>query len=335
MEEQLKGTEDAFTDIYIYDKDAKERVQSLIESKECIDLVNKAKAMGSTLLLLDELIPDKKVRPFTRFRSAIKPFDDRSEYRTKEDYLQYLKYAYGFMMSPMEIPPGRILSLFFPGYRRSWSPSQDSAIELLKRFYAEVRLISELSPSQWEEVVKSTNPEGTISKLLYGTEFKPDFEEFLRRIPWIMSWDAYGTPGLDLMYRRAPGHEMPKKPFGVGDSFFNNLVRSSLSNQIHTVLVLEEERIKLTAKSQITDQIKAEGSATIDSFIGLSKIERDFVIHQRIIIWQNPGFKKYQRSSLFHRLRYAKPSRFLCLIREDALPLEIPFLERKFERYRR
>ena len=89
--------------------------------------------------------------------------------------------------------------------------------------------------------------------------------------------------------------------------------------------------MRLKDKSQITDQIEAEGSATLDSFIGMSKIERDFVIHQRIIIWQNPGFERYQKSSFGKRLVYAKPHRFLCVIREEALPLEIQFLERKLD----
>ena len=334
MEKRLWRVEnELFSDIYEYDKGVREKIEKLINSDECVQLVEKAKSKESVLLLMDEVIPDKKDPSIKRIFSMLNPFYNRGEYRTKEDYLQYLKYAYGFMLSPLEVPPGMVLGLFYPGYKRAWSPSQDSAEELFTKFYVEAKLIKELTPTQWKEVASSKNPETKIAELLFGTRFKPDFMDFLKKIPWIMSEDVYGSPGLDIIYRRAPGQEMPKKPFGVGEGFLTNLVTSSQNNQTYTLIEVGEESVRLQEKSQITNQIEAEGSATIDSFVGMSKIERDFVIHQRIIIWYNPGFEKYEKASFIDRLVYAKPSRFLCVFREQALPLEIPFLERKFDEH--
>ncbi|MEE9151557.1 MAG: hypothetical protein V3U20_06975 [Thermoplasmata archaeon] len=329
MEDRLWRIEDdIFSDIYLYDSRVRDKIESLIASEECVQLVEKAEAQGNVLPLLDEVIRDKKSHPIPKFMSLLNPFYSWKEYRTKEDYLQYLKQAYGFMLSPLEIPPGRIVSIFFPHYGRTWSPSPESALELLKKFYVEVNLINDLTPLQWKKVASATNPEMMMAKMLYGTRFKPEFENLLKRIPWILSSDVYGSPGLDLIYRRAPGHEMPKKPFGVGESYLSNLVKASLTNQAYTLLPIGDEKVRLTDKIQITSQIEAEGTAQIDSFVGLSKIEHDFVIHRHIIIWQNPGYERYQKASFFDRLRFAKPSRFLCVIREKALPLEIPFLKR-------
>ncbi len=313
----------------------KEKIEKLINGDECVHLVEKAEELGSVLPLLDEVIPDRKSRPIPRLLSFLYPFDSRKEYRTKEDYLQYLKQAYGFMMSPLEIPPRRIVSIFFPRLNRSWSPSPDSAVDLLKKFYVEVKLINELTPLQWKDITSSKNPEAMITKMLYGVRFKPEFENLLRRIPWVLSSDVYGAPGLDIIYRRAPGHEMPKKPFGVGESYLKNLVKSSLANQTYSLITIGEENIKLTDKTQITSQIESDGKAHIDSFIGMSKIERDFVIHRHIIIWKNPGFERYEKASFLHRLRFAKPSPFLCAIKEEALPLEITFLKRNPDRTRK
>lgn len=329
MEQQIKHIEEeVLSDIYIYDEGVMERIDTLIKGKECVQLIEKAESLGSVLPLLDELIPDKRSRPLPKLLSILYPFNTNAEFRTKEDYLHYLKHAYGFMLNPLENPPGRMVGIFFPNHKRTWSPSRESAVELFKKFYVEVKLINELTPLQWKKVASAKNPEAMIAKLLFGTKFKPEFENLLRRIPWILSQDVYGAPGLDIVYRRAPGHEMPKKPFAVGESFLSNLVKSSLENQTYTVLALGDENVRLTDKTQITTQIEAEGSAHLDSFIGMSKIERDFVIHRHIIIWQNPGFERYEKASFVYRLRFARPSRFLCAIREQALPLEIPFLER-------
>jgi hypothetical protein len=335
MDELWDPKLELFSDIYVYDSRVKDKIQRLLESPECSELVDKARSMGCTLPLLDELLPDKKSPAIPKLLSMLYPFDNGKEYKTKEDYLQYLKQAYGFMMTPLEVPPGRIISIFFPNYLRTWEPSSESAVELLKKFYVEVSLINELSSSSWKRISSAANPEAAIAKQLYGAKFKPDFEDFLRKIPWIISPDVYGSPGLDIIYRRAPGHELPKKPFGVGSGFLDNLVKASLENQCHILLDVGSERTKLKDRRQITEKIESEGSATIDSFIGISKIERDFVIHQRIIIWKNPGLEKYKKASLLSRIKYAKPSSFLCVIREQALSLEIPYLERKHEKIKK
>jgi hypothetical protein len=168
-----------------------------------------------------------------------------------------------------------------------------------------------------------------INRLIFKTEFKEDFEEFLRTIPWVKSHDAYGSPGLDLMYRRAPGSELTKKPFGVGDGYLKKLAQASLENRAHTLLWVDGEKMKLTNEDQITSQTANGGTARLDSFLGLSKVERDFVVHKHIIIWENPGIKKYLKAPFFKRLIYLKPHRYLCIIREEALPLEIAFLKHK------
>ena len=336
MDEQLWPIEpEILGDIYLFDKEVMDRIEGLINGKECEQLIKKAESIGNVLPLLDEVVPDKKSRPIPKLLSFLYPFYNGAEYRTKEDYLQYLKQAYGLMLTPLEVPPGRVINLFFPKYKRTWSPSSDSAVELLKKFYVEVKLIKELTPLQWKKVASAPNPEKMLNKLLYNTKFKPEFRDLLHRIPWILSSDVYGAPGIDLIYRRAPGHEMPKKPFGVGGNYLKNLVQTSLANQVYTLLEIGNENVRLTNIIQITGQIESEGSAHLDSFIGLSKIERDFVIHRHLIIWENPGYEKYEKASFLERLRFAKPSRFLCAIREQAFPLEIPFLERNPDMVRR
>jgi hypothetical protein len=168
-----------------------------------------------------------------------------------------------------------------------------------------------------------------INNLIFKTKFKPEFEEFLRTIPWIKSEDAYGSPGLDLMYRRAPGSELPKKPFGVGKGYLKKLVRASMEDRAHTLIWVDKEKVKLTNEHQISSQTTGGGEAHLDSFLGLSKVERDFVIHKHIIFWENPGTEKYLKSPFFKRLVYLKPHSYLCIIREEALPLEIAFLKHK------
>lgn len=334
MAKQLESKQtEIFGDIYEYDKEMENKIKELVESDECVKLVKKAQSAKSTLSLLDDVVLPRRKRFFPNLISKVRPFYRREEYRTKEDYLQYLKYAYGFLLTPMEVPPGRTVGLFFPSHKKTWSPSEDSAQELLKKFYVEVALISKLSPEQWNEVAGAHNPEAAINKMIFKTKFTSDFMEFLRKIPWIISDDVYGAPGLDIIYRRAPGHTIPKKPFGVGEDFIKKLVESSSRNQTHTVMEEGEEKIRLKHKKQIITKIESEGTAHLDSFMGISKIERDFVIHQHIAIWYNPGFKKYERTSMFQKILYAKPPRFLCAIREEALPLEIPFVSRRSDKY--
>jgi hypothetical protein len=334
MPKQLESKQtEIFGDIYEYDKEVENKIKELVESDECVNLIKRAQSSKSTLSLLDEVVSPRRKRFFPNLISKVRPFYRREEYQTKEDYLQYLKYAYGFLLTPMEVPPGRAVGVFFPNHKRSWSPSEDSAQELLKKFYVEVALIKELSPLQWNEVAGAQNPEAAINKMIFKTKFTSDFMEFLKKIPWVISDDVYGAPSLDIVYRRAPGHSISKKPFGVGGDFIKKLVNSSSNNQTHTVFEEGEEKIRLTDKKQIIEKLESEGTVHLDSFIGISKIERDFVIHQHIAIWYNPGIKKYEKASMFQKILYAKPPRFLCAIREEALPLEIPFVSRRSNKY--
>lgn len=330
MDEQLDERQKVNADeIYVQDKGVEKRIEELVKSKECIQLIERAKSAGGVLQVLDDMLPDLRPHSLSKFLSHLHPFYQRAEYRTREDYLQYLKQAYGFMLTPLEVPPGKMVGLFFPHYKKNWSPSRDSAQELLKKFYVEIELISDLSPSEWEEVASASNPEAVLVRLLYKMKFTSDFEDFLRRIPWIVAEDVYSAPGLDLIYRRAPGHVMPKKPFGVGENFIKKLVQSSLNEQTYTVLASGQEKIALRKKTQIIDMIGSEGEVHMDSFIGVSKIERDFVIHQHIVIWNNPGFERFQKSTFLERLVFARPPEFLAAIREEAIPLEIPFIKKR------
>jgi hypothetical protein len=321
--------EERFNDIYKIDPDVEGRIRMIIESPECQDILERARESGNTLSLLSEIVPDKKVHPIRRMREKVRPFYEGREYKSKEDYLQYLKQVYGFLQTPMEVPPGRLISLFYPGMKKNWEPDEDIAAELLSRFYVEVKLISDLSKEQWDRIRTSENPEFVLNKILFKTEFKEDFEEFLRTIPWIVSYDAYGSPGLDLIWRSAPGAELPKKPFAVGDKYIKKLVQRTLRKRAYTILWDDGERIPLRGKKQILAKIGDEGEAKLDTFVGLSKIEQDFVVHQHIVIWKNPGTAKYEEASRLIKLIYLRPSKYLCIIREEALPLEIPFLKRK------
>lgn len=325
----LTPDENLFSKIYIYDSEVVKRIETLIEGPQCKQLIEKARKSGLALSLLDEVLPDRNIPKISRVLSKFRPFYNRLEYQSKENYLQYLKQVYGFLQTPLEVPPGRFLNVFYPDLKKKWSADHEIAEELLARFYVEVKLISELTPSQWNDVREAENPEMMINRLIFKTHFKPDFEEFLRTIPWIRSEDVYGSPGLDLMYRQAPGSELPKKPFGIGDGYLKKLAQASCENRAHTLLWVDGEKIKLTNEGQITSQTADGGTARLDSFLGLSKVEGDFVVHKHIIIWENPGMEKYLKVPFFKRLIFLKPHRYLCIIREEALPLEIAFLKHK------
>jgi hypothetical protein len=325
----IKPDDPLFGDIYIYDKQVEKKIQALISGSEYKHLIATARKDGSSISVMDEILPDRKIPAIPRLISKIKPFYKGDEYKTKEDYLQYLKQVYGFLQTPFEIPPSWVLSTFYPNLKKKWSSDYKSAEELLTKFYIEVKLISDLSDRQWKQVVSAENPEMMINKLIFKADFKSDFAEFLKKIPWIMSHDVYGAPGLDLMYRTAPGNKLPNKPFGVGEGFLENLVWGSIRGRAHTLLWVGDEKIKLKNKTQIMKIIYEIGEAHLDSFVGLSKVERDFVVHKHIVVWRNPGSKRYDRSPLFKRLIFLKPPRYLCIIREEALPLDIPFLKKR------
>jgi hypothetical protein len=136
------------------------------------------------------------------------------------------------------------------------------------------------------------------------------------------------------MYWMAPGQKLPKKPFGIGDRFLGNLAKVSRENKAYILLAVDDaaegnKRIQLKHRDQIRERKREHGTAHIDTFVGISKIERDFVIHQHIAVWINPGYEKYNTSSIGKRIMYMKPPRYLCVFREQALPLEIAFIDRK------
>jgi hypothetical protein len=330
MDSELINPDDPlFGDIYIYDKEVEKKIIILTSCSEYKHFMAKARKEGSAIHILNDILPNRKVPAIPKLISKLKPFYKGDEYKTKENYLHYLKQVYGFLQTPFEVPPGRVLSTFYPNLKRTWSQDSKTAEDLLTKFYIEFKLISELSEKQWNYVATSDNPEMAINKLIFKAEFKSDFAEFLRTIPWIMSHDAYGAPGLDLMYRTKPGNKLPKKPFGVGDSFLKLLVSASQMKRAHTLLWVDDAKVKLTNKGQIMQLIAETGQAHIDSFIGLSKVERDFVVHKHIIIWKNPGLKRYERAHLFKKMVYLKPPEYLCIIREEALPLDIPFIKKR------
>ena len=174
----------------------------------------------------------------------------------------------------------------------------------------------------------SKNPEAAIFKLLHGIKFSPKFKTFISSIPWRISQEPYGAPGLDLSFWRTPGPDLAKKPMAADSDFINRLVKSSIDNEAQREVYDEnkDESYKLYNSKQILMQIKKNGKAIIDSYVGISKREADFILHQRTIIWKNPSFGKYKKASFKDRLRLFRPPKYLATIHERILPLEIPFL---------
>ncbi len=330
---------EVFTDMYIVDPDIETRIETILDSPDLKKIVKKAKGADNVTTLLDEILPDEALQEdislFKRFTAALKPFYEHDEYNTKRSYLRYLRNVYGFMIHPFEEPPNQVLNLFYPDLKNSWEPSKENSIELLKRFYLETQLLRELSDKQWQQIYRSNNPEAELIKVLYGIQFNPKFNKFLKDIPWMMAEDYYGAPALDAVYWRAPGPELPKRPMGIDLELLDKLVEESVTNQAYRMVVTETgghdkiESRKLTKTAQILNQIEKEGIARIDSYAGISKRENDFVIFQRMMIWLNPGYERYENATKLERLKMTKPAPYLGTIRERAIPLEIPFLRPK------
>jgi hypothetical protein len=221
---------------------------------------------------------------------------------------------------------------------------------LLKRFYLETKLIQALTNEQWHQIYNSDNPESALIQKLYGIKFNDKFQTFLQQLPWMMAEDYYGAPALDTVYWRAPGPELPKKPIAIEHDFLDRMVEDSKNNRILRLVVNEngssvkdgkqsippavsqEENItavKLTSREQILKMINEYGLVRIDSYLGLSKRENDFVVFQRIMIWPNPGFERFQKATKLDRLSMTSPSPYLGTIQERAIPLEIPFIKSK------
>jgi hypothetical protein len=348
---------DIFTEMYVIDKKVEDRIESILNEPDLKELVKKAKIEDNVSAMLDEILPDDDLKEnlslFQRFTTALKPFYDNDDYNSKISYLRYLRGVYGFMIHPFEEPPNRVLNLFYPNLKKNWEPSLEYSIGLLKRFYLETRLIQGLTDKQWHHIYNSDNPESALVQKLYGIKFNNKFHTFLQQLPWMMAEDYYGAPALDTVYWRAPGPELPKKPLAIEDDFLDKLVEDSKNNRIFRLVVDENESsenagkqailpevsvednvtaVKLTSTSQILKIIDEYGLARIDSYLGLSKRENDFVVFQRIMIWPNPGFERYQQATKLERLSMTVPSPYLGTIQERVIPLEIPFIKPKLNK---
>ncbi len=330
---------DIFTDMYIVNPKIENRIEAILNSPDLQKLVKKAETEDNVSSILDEILPDNALQEdislFKRFTTALRPFYEQDEYNSKRSYLRYLRNVYGFMIHPFEEPPNTVLNIFYPGLKTSWEPSPEHSIELLKRFYLETELIRSLTDKQWQRVYRSNNPESELVRVLYGIRFNPKFNAFLKDIPWMLAEDYYGAPALDTVYWRAPGPELAKKPMGIDLELLDKLVEESEKGQAYRMVVIETGRDgevkskKLSRRAQILEQIEREGIVRIDSYAGISKRENDFVIFQRMMIWPNPGYERYDKATKFERLKMAKPLPYLGTIRERAIPLEIPFLSQK------
>jgi hypothetical protein len=317
-----------FQKMYITDPDIVKRNKEILNSRILKNFIENAKTQKSSLYILDQIIPIFKLPLGIRFRRALNPFYKKIEYESKDDYLQYLKKVYVFLISPLEEPPPWLLRTYRSRQIETWAPSLATSRKLLRQFYLEVELINDMSEQNWEKVRRSSNPESALFKQIYGIKFAPEFETFLSALPWRVSHEPYGAPGLDLSFWRTPGPELPKKPLAAELDYITRLVKSSKNKETYTELYLEnkDKYHELTSSDQVISEITRTGKAMIDSYVGISKRETDFVLHQRVIIWENPSFKKYQSSTLKNKFKLVKPTQFLAILHERVIPLEIPFL---------
>lgn len=317
-----------FKDMYLKDPTVQDRIQETLDSEELKALMAKAKKGGKSLDLLDDVVKEEPVplSLFQRLKKSLRLFKTEPEYNSKDAYLIYLKSAYRFMMIPLEERPSLLYRIFYAENSSKWKPSDEDARELLEKFYLETRLIKDLPDKDWKKIRRSKDPEIVLNKVLYGIDFKPEFQQFLQRIPWIISRDKYGAPALDLIFWRAPGTDVPQKPVAVDDEFIDSLVEGVHDNQAYAKIEVDDEFVDLKSRKQIMAQLKKDERVLIDSYVGVSKIERDFILHKRLILWRNPGFERYEKESKAGKMRSAKPMPYLVLLQERAQQLEIPFV---------
>ena len=325
---ELIDKEGVFSEMYLRDVNIENRIKDVAESRMLKKLSAEAKKRGRSLDLLDEVVTeDPTPLPFfKRFVATFKVFKTQPEYGTREAYLGYLKSAYRFMMQPMEDPPGWFYRIFYTDRSRDWKPSPDEARDLLEKFFIEVQLIRNLSKDDWRKVRSSKDPEVTLNKMLYGIRFKPEFERFLQNIPWIVSHDRYGAPALDLVFWNPPGTEIPQKPIAVDEEFLDELVRGMKEHQSYARIEVNDKFVELKSKAQIMRRLDEDERVLIDSYVGVSKIERDFVLHKRLILWSNPGYERWIDEQKKGKPRGTKPQPYLVLLQEKAQHLEIPFV---------
>ena len=84
--------------------------------------------------------------------------------------------------------------------------------------------------------------------------------------------------------------------------------------------------MELKSRKQIEKMLKVDERVLIDSYVGVSKIERDFVLHKRLILWSNPGYERWEKESRVGKVTKSKPKPFLVMLQEKATQLEIPFI---------
>lgn len=331
MEKSIKlssnETEKKFQKMYILDKKVIKRNNIILKSSDLKHILKKAKDLKSSLHLLDKVVPDEKLSLKIRLSRIIDPFYKKNQYSSKEDYLQYLKQIYGFLITPFEEPP----NWFWNTYHANnliWEPSPKTARKLLRQFYLEVELIRAIPNSTWSMVKHSNNPEGMIFKHIYGIKYSPKFKTFLSSIPWRSSQEPYGAPGLDLVFWRTPGPELSKKPMAVDLSYIERLVQSVKDKEAYRELYLEnnDSYSQLRSTNQVISEIRQNDKATIDTYVGISKRESDFILHQRILIWENPAIKHDKKFMKKGQKKHKIPSRYFVSIHERVIPLEIPFI---------
>jgi hypothetical protein len=325
---ELIDSEGVFSDMYLRDVNLEKRIQGIAESKQLRKLQVEAQKRGRSLELLDEVVPeDPTPLPlFKRFVATFKVFKTTPEYGSKEAYLGYLKSAYRFMMQPLEDPPGIFYRIFYQARYDAWAPSSDEARELLEKFYIETQLIRNLSDEDWRRVRAADDPEVVLNKLLYGIKFKPEFENFLHNIPWLVSHDRYGAPALDLVRWNPPGTDVPQKPIGVDDEFIDELVEGVREQKSYARIEVDDKFVELRNKKQILRQLKKDERVLIDSYVGVSKLERDFVLHKRLILWRNVGYETWKKDREKGKAAGARPQPYLVMLQERAQHLEIPFV---------
>lgn len=325
---ELIDTEGVFSDMYLRDDSIRFRMQEILDSAELKTLKEKARKHGRSIDFLDSVVSENPAPMpfFQRLMRSVRVFRIDPEYSSKGAYLAYLKSVYRFMLVPLEERPGLLYRIFYAESAKAWKPSTEEALDLLEKFFLETKLIKRLSDKDWEKVKNAKDPEVVLNRLLYGIEFKPEFNKLLRSIPWIISHDRYGAPALDLMSWMPPGTEMPQKPIAVDDEFIDELVEGVEKHEAYAKIEIGDKFVDLKDRKQIMDQLKEEERVLVDSYVGVSKIERDFVLHKRLILWRNPGYERWEKESKMGKLKKSRPEPYLVLLQERAQHLEIPFL---------
>jgi hypothetical protein len=235
------------------------------------------------------------------------------------------------LINALERPPPRSMRYFYPNDSKTWKPSKDLALKLLEEFYIEAQLIRDLTEDQWSTISKADNPEVELTRLLYDLKFKPEFEEFLNKLPWFIAKDLYGGRSAKVDPWHLPGTKLPKRPKYASHGFIDTLVKESNESRAYMSIKNGGKAEHLESKQQILDIINSQGKVVIDAFAGLSKIESDYIIVRRITIWPNSNYRAGGRFDIRTKLGVGVNYPYFYSIKEYAVPLEIPFLDPKMK----